>query len=63
MKTGNTTKKVRLSNTGKKGITYRAARNSFETQFTFMGNKQHIGTFKTLEEATKARNTFSNSLK
>lgn len=57
------TKKVRQTNTGKKGITFRANRNRFETQFTFMGNKQHIGSFKSLEEAVKARNSFINSLK
>lgn len=55
-------KKVRNTNTGKRGITFRANRNSFECQFTFMGNKKHIGTFKTLEEAVKARKTFVNSL-
>lgn len=57
------TKKVRQSNTGKKGITFRANRNRFEAQFTFMGGKQYIGSFKNLEEAVKARNSFINSLK
>lgn len=54
--------KIRNTNTGKRGITFRASRNRFEAQFSFMGNKKHIGTYKTLEEATKARKEFLNSL-
>lgn len=54
--------KIKNTNTGKRGITFRASRNRFEAQFSFMGNKKHIGTFKTLEEAVKARKTFVNNL-
>lgn len=48
--------------TGIKGVTYRKDRNNYFARIKINGKQIHLGTFKTIEEAAKARNDAENKL-
>lgn len=54
---------MKKTNTNNKGISFRANRNRYQAQFSYAGIKTYIGSYKTLEEAVKARINFINNLK